>query len=251
MARAVGKVPAHRRGNIESARPRGRAMKITLDISKLRGRGQAHSRRGRAAEDARLARDRLARHQHPDRLRRGGGRRRRGGAGADAADRGRARHRAVRARLRRRAQPGGAMERARPDLPGDRRADVRRRRDGLRRRLAGVLAHRHRGVRARGHRGALEPVDRAGGAGGLRLSRRAHRLQPRHVFAGDLRADADHRAVRRAGVRGLSGLQTPAGRLRAHRADGVAHLDRAGQFRLLDRLAVGRSLDAAARSQRQ
>jgi hypothetical protein len=50
-------------------------------------------------------------------------------------------------------------------------------RDRLRGRLACVHAYRHGCLRARGHRRALESFDGAGGAGGFRLPRCAHRLQ--------------------------------------------------------------------------
>ena len=76
-----------------------------------------------------------------------------------------------------RAQPRAAMDPARADLSGHWRADVRRRRDRLRGRLACVHAYRHGCLRARGHRRALESFDGAGGAGGFRLPRCAHRLQ--------------------------------------------------------------------------
>jgi hypothetical protein len=63
------------------------------------------------------------------------------------------------------------------NLPCHWRADVRRRRDRLRGRLACVHAYRHGCLRARGHRRALESFDGAGGADGFRLPRCAHRLR--------------------------------------------------------------------------
>src|SRR6476660_5592134 len=85
--------------------------------------------------------------------------------------------RTFRRRMRDRAQPRAAMDPARADLPCHWRADVRRWRDRLRGRLACVHAYRHGCLRARGHRRALKSFDGAGGAGGVRLPRCAHRLR--------------------------------------------------------------------------
>jgi len=66
------------------------------------------------------------------------------------------------------------------------------------------------------------------------------------VYSLAIRANADRRTVFRAGAGRLSGLAAPAGRLRAAGDYRCSHLAATDQFRLLDRLALGRPADVDA-----
>ncbi len=148
--------------------------------------------------------------------------------------------------------PRAARHARRGDEPSVADADHHRRADRsggpahLRRRLAARGLVRHRGVYRHRDPGALQPDGGAGGGVARRLPRRPHRLRARDVFAVDPGADAHHRDLLGAGAGALPDLAAGPRRLRADRAHRGADGDRAGQFRLLDRLAVGRPLTAVA-----
>ena len=140
------------------------------------------------------------------------------------------------------------MEPAGANLSRGRRAVVLRRRVRLRRGLACRDAPRHGRARGNGDRRTVGLAHGRGGARARRLPRRPRRLLGRHLHAHHLRAAGDDRPVRSHRARDLLSLEVARRGLRAPGADRGANVGIHGQFRLLGRLAVGRSLAAHPRA---